>query len=129
MADNTNAGACLSDNECFIQTLGLYQYQYYRRKRINKHTLLWQYYNVSKEPIISLEDHWTDLDASQVHLLKCTYISIRETTTVHGMTYLSNISNISLLNWVPYPLYLFEFVFVRVIVIMSQTAPSYQPST
>ena len=29
MADNTNAGACLSDNECFIQTLGLYQCQYY----------------------------------------------------------------------------------------------------
>ena len=29
VADNTNAGACSPDNECFIQTLALYQYSSY----------------------------------------------------------------------------------------------------
>ena len=40
MADNTNAGACLTDNECFIQTLGLYQYQYYNNNIIEENELI-----------------------------------------------------------------------------------------
>ena len=32
VADNTNAGACSPDNECFIQTLALYQYKTNMRK-------------------------------------------------------------------------------------------------
>ena len=34
VADNTNAGACSPDNECFIQTLALHQFDVYRRDEL-----------------------------------------------------------------------------------------------
>ena len=64
VADDTNSGACLPDNECFLQTLALHGFS-----GPNTTNVLFSVNTASEQGANLFGDYWTD--ATQVHLLKC----------------------------------------------------------
>ena len=119
VADNTSANACASGNECFIQTLTLTQnfYQYHSQMNtINIHfsgnTACDQGANIFG----GLLDRCTPSPFAEVHINQPTHYS--------GVSYLGNISNITVLDTI-------SSLPVRVCFCNSESEPncSYQPPT
>ena len=120
VADDTNSGACSSDNECFIQILALYRQQFVKSLfdlvtisiDFSDDTAIKQGANIFG----GLLDRCIPSPFAEVYLNKRTYYS--------GTTYLRNISNITFLDTI-------SSLPVRVCFCKTEIEPdcSYQPPT
>ena len=122
VADNTNAGACSSDNECFIQTLALHPINYV--ELINALINIFFFDNTASEQGTNifggLLDRCIPNPFAEVYNLQSEAPSHYST----GVSYLSNITNITALGTI-------SSLPVRVCFCKSESEPdcSYQPPT
>ena len=121
--DDTNSGACLPDNECFIQTLALYQLTDHELQLLSKFNTSKSYNNTLFFGNTASEQGANIFGGLLDRCIPSPFAEVYQQLAppyYSGISYLGNISNMTSLKVSSLASYLFESAFVRVMV--SQTA-------